>query len=71
MGALGKLYNIEVYFRVSDACYNEFKKLVKGRVLLQENVMRWNSWYKVVDVARQEAMRSVITIYCQRYLQDL
>lgn len=71
MGALGKLHNIEVHFRASDARYNEFKKLAKGRVLPQENATRWNSWYKVVDVARQEVMRSALTIYCQRYSQDL
>ena len=58
MGALGKFHNIDVHCRASDARYNEFKKHAKGRVLPQENATRWNSWYKVVDVARKEVMHS-------------
>lgn len=71
MGALSKLHNIKVHFHASDARYNKFKKLAKSRVLPQENATRWNSWYKIMDVARQEVIRSAITIYYQRYSQDL
>ncbi|KAH7231052.1 hypothetical protein BKA59DRAFT_368009, partial [Fusarium tricinctum] len=47
---LGKLYNLCIYMRSSTSIYNDFKAEI-GRTLPRDNDIRWNSWFRLIDVA--------------------
>ncbi|OWT42463.1 hypothetical protein VFPPC_18506 [Pochonia chlamydosporia 170] len=49
-GALGKLHNLNVWYRASTARYQEFISKV-GRAIPLDNETRWNSWAIEVAVA--------------------
>ncbi len=50
MGVLGRLHNIVHHTRSSAGRMNEFKALA-GRMIPLDNSTRWNSWYRMIDVA--------------------
>jgi hypothetical protein len=50
MGALGKLHNINVWFRSSTQRYQEFVAAA-GRAIPLDNDTRWNSWAKEIEAA--------------------
>jgi hypothetical protein len=47
---LGKLHNLCIYSRSSTSIYNDFKAEI-GRALPRDNDTRWNSWFRLIDVA--------------------
>jgi hypothetical protein len=47
---LGKLHNLCIYSRSSTSIYNDFKAEI-GRALPRDNNTRWNSWFRLIDVA--------------------
>ncbi|EXU94805.1 hypothetical protein X797_012113 [Metarhizium robertsii] len=47
---LGKLHNLCIYSKSSTSIYNDFKAKV-GRSLPRDNDTRWNSWFRLIDVA--------------------
>ncbi|KAG7403893.1 putative AC transposase [Fusarium oxysporum f. sp. raphani] len=47
---LGKLHNLCIYSRSSTRIYNDFKAEI-GRALPRDNDTRWNSWFRLIDVA--------------------
>ncbi|KAJ0135113.1 37S ribosomal protein S9 [Fusarium oxysporum f. sp. albedinis] len=47
---LGKLHNLCIYTRSSTSIYNDFKAEI-GRALPRDNDTRWNSWFRLIDVA--------------------
>lgn len=47
---LGKLHNLCMYSRSSTHIYNDFKAKI-GRALPRDNDTRWNSWFRLIDVA--------------------
>jgi hypothetical protein len=49
-GVLGKLHNVCVCSRSSTTIYNDFKAQI-GRSLPRDNDTRWNSWFRLIDVA--------------------
>ncbi|KID97309.1 RecQ helicase TLH3, partial [Metarhizium majus ARSEF 297] len=55
---LGKLHNLCIYSRSSTSIHNDFKAKI-GRALPRDNDTRWNSWFRLIDVAierREEFM---------------
>jgi hypothetical protein len=49
IGTLGKVHNLIVYIRASEARWNRFKALC-GRSIPLDNDTRWNSWFLVLEV---------------------
>ena len=49
-GVLTKLHNVCMYSRSSTSIYNDFKSKI-GRALPRDNDTRWNSWFRLIDVA--------------------
>jgi hypothetical protein len=47
---LKKLHNLCIYSRSSTSIYNDFKAKI-GRTLPRDNETRWNSWFRLIDVA--------------------
>ncbi|KAG7001541.1 putative AC transposase [Fusarium oxysporum f. sp. conglutinans] len=47
---LGKLHNLCISSRSSTSIYNDFKAEI-GRALPRDNDTRWNSWFRLIDVA--------------------
>ncbi|KAF6518215.1 hypothetical protein HZS61_002293 [Fusarium oxysporum f. sp. conglutinans] len=47
---LGKLHNLCIYSRSSTSIYNDLKAEI-GRALPRDNDTRWNSWFRLIDVA--------------------
>ncbi|KAF6517645.1 hypothetical protein HZS61_003206 [Fusarium oxysporum f. sp. conglutinans] len=47
---LGKLHDLCIYTRSSTSIYNDFKAEI-GRALPRDNDTRWNSWFRLIDVA--------------------
>ncbi|KAJ6436410.1 transposase-like protein [Purpureocillium lavendulum] len=47
---LGKLHNLCIYSRSSSSIHNDFKAKI-GRALPRDNDTRWNSWFRLIDVA--------------------
>jgi hypothetical protein len=47
---LKKLHNLCMYTRSSTSVYNDFKAKI-GRALPRDNETRWNSWFRLIDVA--------------------
>ncbi|OAQ57414.2 transposase-like protein [Pochonia chlamydosporia 170] len=47
---LGKLHNLCIYSRSSTSIHNDFKAKI-GRALPRDNDTRWNSWFRLIDVA--------------------
>ncbi|KID93886.1 RecQ helicase TLH3, partial [Metarhizium majus ARSEF 297] len=50
VSVLGKLHNLCIYSRSSTSIYNDFKAKL-GRALPRDNDTRWNSWFRLIDVA--------------------
>ena len=70
MGALGRLHNIAVHIRSSEAHYNEFLDLA-GESLGLDNNTRWNSWYTLINKAEKTRVRSAIREYQERHYIQL
>jgi hypothetical protein len=70
MGALGRLHNIAVHIRSSEAHYNEFIDLA-GESLGLDNDTRWNSWFELIDKTKKPKVRSAIREYQERHCHDL
>ncbi|KAF2176876.1 hypothetical protein K469DRAFT_529675, partial [Zopfia rhizophila CBS 207.26] len=47
---LGKLHNLCIHSRSSTNIHNNFKAKI-GRELPRDNDIRWNSWFRLIDVA--------------------
>jgi hypothetical protein len=47
---LRKLHNLCIYSRSSTSIYNDFKAKI-GRALPRDSETRWNSWFRLIDVA--------------------
>jgi hypothetical protein len=63
-GPLGKLHNIAVYIARSPQRIEKFKSYSKGRILPRDNSTRWNSWFRMLDVALKEDIKLAIAVYC-------
>lgn len=70
MGALGRLHNIAVHIRSSEAHYNEFVDLA-GESLGLDNDTRWNSWFELIDKTKKPRVRSAIREYQERHYNEL
>ena len=70
MGVLGKLHNIVIHIRggASTGKYQEFKNLAGKQVPL-DNDTRWNSWYRMINVALE--LESAIDAHAKKYWMDL
>ncbi|KJZ70989.1 hypothetical protein HIM_09600 [Hirsutella minnesotensis 3608] len=51
IGPLGKLHNIAVHIRSSEARYKTFRDFGASKTLGLDNDTRWNSWYKLIERA--------------------
>ncbi|PVH91291.1 hypothetical protein DM02DRAFT_546116 [Periconia macrospinosa] len=49
---LEKLHNLCIYSRSSTSIFNDFKAKI-GRALPRDNDTRWNSWFRLIDVAME------------------
>lgn len=64
IGPLGKLHNIAVHIRSSEARYKTFRDLGAKKTLGLDNDTRWNSWYKLIE-------RSVeLKTHVDRYIKE-
>ena len=68
IGPLGKLHNIAVHIRGSEARFNGFKDLA-GRALGLDNDTRWNSWYLLLLTAIE--LRGAINQYAEKYYIEM
>jgi hypothetical protein len=68
IGPLGKLHNIAVHIRGSEARFNDFKDLA-GRALGLDNDTRWNSWYLLLLTAIE--LRAAINQYAEKYYVEM
>jgi len=66
--SLGKGYNIVVYINKSSARTDVFRKLV-GKLILMNNRMRWNSWYKMLLILL--LLKGKVENYCEKYKSEL
>jgi hypothetical protein len=55
IGTLGKVHNLIVYIRASEARWNKFKTLAKRSIPL-DNDTWWNSWYTVLEAIKSESV---------------
>lgn len=69
MGPAGKLHNLVVSIRSSNARYNEFVGWA-GRMIPMDNDTRWNSWFSMIRIALQPHVRRAIQQYFEKYFQD-
>ncbi len=65
--SLGKGYNIVVYINKSSARTDVFRKLV-GKLILMNNRMRWNSWYKMLLILL--LLKGKVEDYCEKYKSE-
>jgi len=68
LGPLGKLHNIVVHIRGCPIRRKAFKELA-GRLVPLDNRTRWNSWYKMLEVANR--LESAIDTYTKAHLGSL
>jgi hypothetical protein len=68
MGPLGQVYNIVVYIRRLAGRTEEFHILAK-RLILIDNRIRWNSWYKILHILLD--LRPVVERYYQNHKKEL
>jgi hypothetical protein len=69
MGPAGKLHNLVVSIRSSNARYNEFVSWA-GKMIPMDNDTRWNSWFLMIKIALEPWVRRAIQQYFERYAQD-
>lgn len=67
IGPPGKIHNIVVHIRSSNAHYNHFLAIAL-RAIPMDNDTRWNSWYKMILVALE--LRAAITKYQEEYVDE-
>ena len=68
LSPISKLHNIVVHIRGSPSRLSQFKELA-GRIIPLDNSTRWNSWYKMIQVALEK--ESAIDSYSKAWLDDL
>ena len=70
IGTLGKVHNLIVHIRASEARYNEFKTLA-GRSVPLDNDTRWNSWFTILDVIKDKQVRTAINTYSRSWYKEV
>src|SRR6266702_1243780 len=70
IGTLGKVYNLIVHIWASEARYNKFKTLAKQSVPLDNNTW-WNSWFIVLDVIKDEQVKTAIDTYSWSWYKEI
>lgn len=70
IGTLGRVHNLIVHIRASEARWNEFKTLA-GRSIPLDNDTRWNSWYTVLEAIKSEKVRTAIDAYCRSRYKEV
>ena len=70
IGTLGRVHNLIVHIRASEARWNEFKTLA-GRSIPLDNDTRWNSWYTVLEAIKSEKVRTAIDTYCRNWYKEV
>lgn len=65
---LAILHELAVYIRVSTIHHDEWLHIV-GRDLGIDNATRWNSWYKIIDVALQK--KAEIMVFLSNHHSEL
>jgi hypothetical protein len=70
-GALGKIHNISAFSRSSPKRAAEFKSLL-GRMIPLDNKTRWNSWFRLLDVAIQHESKidEYVKANCEQLEKD-
>ena len=68
IGPLGQAHNIVVHIRGSASRTEEFRKLAK-RMIPMDNRTRWNSWYDMLVVLLN--LRLAVEKYCQDHEDEL
>ena len=67
IGPLGKVYNVVVHIRSSNARYNGFVATAL-RALPMDNDTRWNSWYDMILVALK--LKDAITNFQEQFVEE-
>lgn len=70
IGTLGKVHNLIVHIRASEARYNEFKALA-GRSVPLDNDTRWNSWFTVLEAIKDEKVQTAIDMYSRNWYREV
>ena len=70
IGTLGKVHNLIVHIRASEARWNGFKALC-GRSIPLDNDTQWNSWYLVLEVIRNDKVQSAINAYATKWYKEV
>jgi hypothetical protein len=70
IGTLGKVHNLIVHIRGSEARYNEFVAMA-GRAIPMDNDTRWNSWFLVIQVIKEPAVRAAIDEYTRKWYAEV
>ena len=68
MSSLGKIHNLAVQLRGSNARYNEFLELTQ-KMLSLDNDTRWNSWFKMLEIALE--LQPHINTILAKYYDDI
>ncbi len=66
MGAMGKLHNLVIHIRASAGRMREFIANAGRRIPL-DNRTRWNSWYNMLKVAQEQAIKEALVSYVEKY----
>ena len=66
MGVMGKLHNIVVHSRASGGRMKELVKLINRSIPL-DNRTRWNSWFRMFEVALSDSVRPGLQKYMEKY----
>ena len=70
IGTLGKVHNLIVHMRASEARWNDFKALC-GRSIPLDNDTRWNSWFLVLEVIRKQNVQLAINAYATKWYKEI
>lgn len=66
MGAMGKLHNLVIHIRASAGRTREFVASAGRRIPL-DNRTRWNSWYNMLKVSQEQAIKEALVSYVEKY----
>jgi hypothetical protein len=69
MGVMGKIHNIVVHIRASSNRTNEFEAIA-GRSIPLDNRTRWNSWFRMLNVALETKVLNALRNYTETHISN-
>jgi hypothetical protein len=67
MGVMGKIHNLVVHIRASTNRMNEFEAIT-GRSIPLDNRTRWNSWFRMLNVALETKVLNALRNYTETHV---